>query len=115
MDKQKCVKCGTCVRNCPYGALSMSCDIEDGFPHWNASKCEICHMCYNHCPKEAIDYGWAKTKNKARHPSPFLDAETEAILATDPATHTVVGIPLPSSFTLTMRNVKDYADRKSVV
>lgn len=112
VDKKKCVKCGNCVRNCPYGALTIASDIEDGFPHWNRDRCMYCHLCYNKCPKLAVDYRAAHTKNKARHPSPFLDLDTGAILSTDAATHTVVGIPLPGIPKLFLRNV---TDRKSVV
>lgn len=106
VDKTKCRKCGACCRGCPYGALSISGDIEEGFPHWDGAKCQYCHTCFNRCPKEAIDFSAAKTKTKSRHPAPFLDTQTGTIISTDPATHTVKGIPLPTPLQLLKRNAK---------
>eukprot|EP00727_Mastigamoeba_balamuthi_P004744 m51a1_g14268 putative 4fe-4s ferredoxin (293) ;mRNA; f:311663-312541 len=52
VDKDACIKCHLCVRQCPSGAL----DIEeaDGLPRWNEDKCTGCCRCINHCPKGCI-------------------------------------------------------------
>jgi carbon-monoxide dehydrogenase iron sulfur subunit len=53
-DKEKCVKCYTCILCCPYGAISPS---EDGA----IQKCELCAKrgfpaCVTGCPNNAIVY-----------------------------------------------------------
>jgi Pyruvate/2-oxoacid:ferredoxin oxidoreductase delta subunit/flavodoxin len=53
-QKEKCVKCEACEINCPYNAITISSDIEDGFPVVNSSKCQGCGRCFNLCPSEAI-------------------------------------------------------------
>ncbi|NMM64738.1 YjjW family glycine radical enzyme activase [Clostridium sp. P21] len=44
-----CVQCGTCVDNCPYGAISLN----EKSVVWNPEKCEDCGLCVkvckNHC------------------------------------------------------------------
>ncbi len=49
VDLDLCTRCGTCQKNCPYGAISM----EDG-PIFNESICHACFSCYNLCPVGAI-------------------------------------------------------------
>lgn len=56
IDREKCVKCGTCVLSCPYGAISLT---ETGA----AQKCELCldnaygqPQCVAHCPNRAITF-----------------------------------------------------------
>jgi Na+-translocating ferredoxin:NAD+ oxidoreductase RNF subunit RnfB len=43
-----CLGLGTCVRNCPFGALSMG---EDGIPIVNKDKCTGCGTCTRVCPR----------------------------------------------------------------
>lgn len=51
LDRTKCVKCGQCVRECPYGALKKN---QDGCPEVNAEKCRSCGTCQGGCPLMAI-------------------------------------------------------------
>ncbi|KAH3767080.1 hypothetical protein Pelo_1044 [Pelomyxa schiedti] len=51
-SSSKCVRCGLCARQCPFGAISMN---ESG-PVWTKAKCESCSRCFNYCPKQAIVY-----------------------------------------------------------
>jgi ferredoxin len=44
IDKTKCINCGLCKKNCPYG---------DNFGDSN-NKCTLCYRCYANCPKQAI-------------------------------------------------------------
>lgn len=71
-DRSKCVKCGTCARNCPYGAITISKDIEDGFPVFNPSLCFACCLCFNKCPTEAVSFGNVKGENLRRYSSPTV-------------------------------------------
>ena len=43
-----CIKCGTCVRNCPADAI----DIEN--KTFDLDACIGCYGCINRCPKHAI-------------------------------------------------------------
>lgn len=45
---EACIKCGTCVRNCPTNAI----DIES--KTFDLDKCIACCACINRCPKHAI-------------------------------------------------------------
>ena len=45
LDKNKCVACGECVRNCPYMTDTYSTDI---------FKCNNCGICADVCPEKAI-------------------------------------------------------------
>ncbi|MDR0984367.1 MAG: EFR1 family ferrodoxin [Ruminococcus sp.] len=42
IDKLKCIDCGLCRRNCPYG--------EENF----GKKCTMCYRCYANCPQKAV-------------------------------------------------------------
>ena len=46
-----CLGLGTCVRGCPFGALSMG---EDNLPVVNKDKCTSCGICAEICPKGII-------------------------------------------------------------
>jgi len=46
-----CIGLGTCVRNCPFGAMTMS---EDGLPVIDPNKCTGCAKCETVCPKQVI-------------------------------------------------------------
>jgi len=43
-----CIKCGTCVRNCPVDAIDIEAKTFD------TGKCIGCWGCINRCPKHAI-------------------------------------------------------------
>jgi len=47
-----CIGFGTCVKNCPFDALSMG---EDGLPIVDQAKCTGCAKCSTVCPKHVID------------------------------------------------------------
>lgn len=49
--KYGCLGLGTCVRNCPFGAMSMS---SAGLPVIDPDKCTGCGKCETVCPKKVI-------------------------------------------------------------
>ena len=51
VDPNKCSKCGTCARICPYFAIEM-----DGVPKFNSEKCFRCGLCVSKCPVKALTY-----------------------------------------------------------
>ena len=44
-----CVPCGTCIHECPVGAIS-----EGDIYHINPDECTECGTCASVCPNEAI-------------------------------------------------------------
>lgn len=69
MDKvffsdEKCDGCGTCVKICPSGNVSL----ENGRPVWHHD-CEQCFSCLQWCPREAIQAG-KKTSGSRRYHHP---------------------------------------------
>jgi coenzyme F420-reducing hydrogenase delta subunit/Pyruvate/2-oxoacid:ferredoxin oxidoreductase delta subunit len=50
LDKGKCVRCLTCLRTCPYGAISL----EESQPVIAADECRQCGHCVAECPCVAI-------------------------------------------------------------
>lgn len=50
VDKNICTGCGTCIRNCPQGAMTL----EKGFPFIDYKKCIECFCCHELCPRMAI-------------------------------------------------------------
>lgn len=61
VDKEKCIKCGLCAKNCPASTIK----IVDGNPVWN-KKCYQCLRCINNCPTVAIQYG-KNTEKRGRY------------------------------------------------
>ncbi|MFH1294533.1 MAG: 4Fe-4S binding protein [Candidatus Aenigmatarchaeota archaeon] len=51
IDKKKCIRCQTCVMNCPEASISMG---KDGFPYVNYHTCKGCLICASGCPVKAI-------------------------------------------------------------
>ncbi|HEY5549351.1 MAG TPA: EFR1 family ferrodoxin [Coriobacteriia bacterium] len=49
VDESACTECGTCERNCPYGAIRLG-----PRPIFDMSECHGCWRCYNQCPSNAI-------------------------------------------------------------
>ena len=47
--ERKCVGCGLCAENCPFGAIEM----KDHRPELNAA-CKVCGICIKSCPEKAI-------------------------------------------------------------
>ena len=46
-----CLGLGTCMRSCPFGAITMG---EDNLPHVDKEKCTGCGSCERACPKNII-------------------------------------------------------------
>lgn len=67
IDQSKCIKCGLCAQNCPYGAIAkFSAPCEDACPvgaitkdaegheHIDFEKCIFCGACMRECPFGAM-------------------------------------------------------------
>jgi heterodisulfide reductase subunit A len=52
VDEIRCSKCGMCVENCPYGAITL--DPKERFAVVDEIKCRSCGICANTCPSQAI-------------------------------------------------------------
>lgn len=77
VDNTKCIKCGTCVRVCPYNAISISSKENDGCAVINKELCYGCCLCFHQCPKEAITYESLKDNNVHRMRISNLELEEE--------------------------------------
>lgn len=47
IDRSRCIRCGTCVKTCPVGAINL--DI----PRIDTERCILCFGCVNNCPTGA--------------------------------------------------------------
>jgi len=54
VDKEKCVGCGVCVKNCDFGGLF----IKNAKAEIDKEKCVGCAMCIAVCPQGAIQIPW---------------------------------------------------------
>lgn len=52
-DKNKCVKCGSCVRSCPMGVLRLGDDGPETIP---GRRCISCMHCAAICPMQAVGF-----------------------------------------------------------
>lgn len=59
VDKNKCVGCGLCAKQCPLDAI----EIQNNFPVWIKKICTLCLGCFHRCPKSAIDYDNCSLRN----------------------------------------------------
>lgn len=50
VDREKCVGCGMCAKNCPRSAIEM----KRSLPKFDVQACIRCFCCQELCPKEAI-------------------------------------------------------------
>jgi NAD-dependent dihydropyrimidine dehydrogenase PreA subunit len=50
VDWNRCVGCGTCVQNCPVGAIELIAEKV----HIDSEKCIRCGLCFELCPRNAI-------------------------------------------------------------
>ncbi|MBR7063619.1 MAG: phosphoribosylaminoimidazolecarboxamide formyltransferase [Treponema sp.] len=69
---EKCISCGKCVSNCPFGVISL----ENGKPVFEG-KCQMCMSCISKCPKAAIQCCFSKNKKRYLFEEP---RETGAIV-----------------------------------
>ena len=58
IDKDKCIKCGMCTRNCKASCV----DYQNGTV--DHSRCVTCGNCISKCKKDAIYYGLPRKNNK---------------------------------------------------
>jgi dihydroorotate dehydrogenase subfamily 1 len=54
IDAEKCVKCGVCIRVCPYGALKAV--NTASIPEPEQEECDNCGLCLSICPRRAISF-----------------------------------------------------------
>ena len=62
VDKNKCVGCGFCVRECPVDAIYM----KEGKAGIDMDKCIRCGKCHNVCPQEAIRHDSEKIPQEVK-------------------------------------------------
>ena len=71
-----CVGCGTCVQNCPAGALSLA----DGKVVWDSGKCVGCDSCIKVCPHDSSPkIRWMTVEElmrELRRSMPYIDGIT---------------------------------------
>jgi pyruvate ferredoxin oxidoreductase delta subunit len=53
--QDKCTRCFSCWLFCPDTAISMSEDVNDGFPVFDDDYCKGCSICAEVCPRDAIE------------------------------------------------------------
>jgi len=78
-----CVRCGLCVRDCPYDILKLA-DIQEetatGTPYFNARQipCEMCEdiPCVAACPTSALDKSLTNIDNSRMGLAVLIDQET---------------------------------------
>lgn len=51
IDQGKCISCGTCEVECPFGAIIIS---PEGKFSVDKQKCRDCGICEKVCPKDAV-------------------------------------------------------------
>ena len=61
LHKDKCTKCGLCIKQCPHKAFSKD---GDGYPLFAAKNCENCYRCVHHCPNLALSLNKKKPLKK---------------------------------------------------
>jgi formate hydrogenlyase subunit 6/NADH:ubiquinone oxidoreductase subunit I len=53
-NRNLCIGCGACSKNCPSKAINMVKVNEKKYPQFNLGKCIFCNECVINCPKKAI-------------------------------------------------------------
>ena len=54
IDREKCIKCGTCKEVCPMSVYKW--DENQERMNYDNSKCVSCGLCINMCPNGAISF-----------------------------------------------------------
>jgi uncharacterized Fe-S center protein len=62
LNPLKCKKCGTCVKHCPVGAITLG-----KIPRVDTKKCIGCAGCIAVCPHGAMSINWFSTRPKTFH------------------------------------------------
>ncbi len=75
IDKEKCIHCGQCLRDCVATCLEFD---EDRVPRYNsrADKCIACQHCLAICPTGAFSFGGLKPADSA----PVTTVDSDALL-----------------------------------
>jgi len=63
-----CEKCGTCVKTCPSGNITLDEGLQFG------NRCELCYACLNLCPIHAI-YSSDATLKRRQYRNPVITAD----------------------------------------
>jgi len=78
-----CIRCGLCVRDCPYDTLSLAkpeAPVATGTPYFTARKipCEMCEdiPCIKACPTGALDHGLTDINKAKMGVAVLIDHET---------------------------------------
>ena len=69
INASTCVGCGACVKECPFGALSLPDQVAVVDP----DKCTLCGACVRSCPVEAIALPEAQMAAPSADPSAYRD------------------------------------------
>jgi Ni,Fe-hydrogenase III small subunit/formate hydrogenlyase subunit 6/NADH:ubiquinone oxidoreductase subunit I len=86
IDKEKCTKCGECIKRCPSNAIALNPETDSvGF---NYDECIFCCLCEEVCPNAAIsmtnEFELAVKKRKELRVSPIvIDDEDVALQSYD--------------------------------
>lgn len=78
-----CIRCGLCVRDCPYNTLQLAkpeTPVATGTPYFTARKvpCEMCEdiPCVKACPTRALDHGLTEINKAKMGVAVLIDHET---------------------------------------
>ncbi|MEW6672653.1 MAG: hydrogenase iron-sulfur subunit [Thermodesulfobacteriota bacterium] len=66
IDPEKCIRCLTCYRLCPHGAVIFN----SPRPAVVSESCENCGLCVSECPRRAIAATGSEMLNRAEAPGP---------------------------------------------
>ena len=83
VDEETCVRCGLCVRDCPYHTLKLAplgTPVATGTPYFTARDvaCEMCDdiPCVKACPTGALDHGLTDINRAKMGVAVLIDHET---------------------------------------